>query len=290
MKMKLSQQLAITYYKTKIHTIGLVSPRKAAEMAYKLFCTPRKPAKKLKEPPLFHKADKLQLLVNGITLKGFRFIPPHPNGKKILIQHGFSSYSYKFEKYVSLFKKQGFEVVAFDAPAHGLSEGKLINALIYKEAILKIEEAFGPFYGLMGHSLGGLAGSLAFKEFSNQSQRRLVLIAPAIKTDSAIQHFYSLLSVDQKFKNAFEQIIREMTHETIDNISVTYAIKHIQSSILWVHDKDDKICLFEDVLPIISEKPTNIQFVITEGLGHSRIYKEASISNTIDLFFRDGLN
>jgi pimeloyl-ACP methyl ester carboxylesterase len=290
MKMKLSQQLAITYYKTKIHTIGLVSPRKAAEMAYKLFCTPRKPSKKLKEPPLFHKAEKLQLLVNGITLKGFRFIPPQPNGKKILIQHGFSSYSYKFEKYVSLFKKQGFEVVAFDAPAHGLSEGKLINALIYKEAILKIEEGFGPFYGLMGHSLGGLAGSLAFKEFSNQSQRRLVLIAPAIKTNSAIQHFYSLLSVDQKFKNAFEQIIREMTHETIDNISVTYAIKHIKSSILWVHDRDDKICLFDDVLPIINEKPTNIQFIITEGLGHSRIYKEASISNTIDLFFREGLN
>jgi len=290
MKMKLSQRLVITYYKTKIHTIGLVSPRKAAEMAYQLFCTPRKPAKKLKEPPLFHKAEKLQLLVNGITLKGFRFIPPHPNGKKILILHGFSSYSYKFEKYVSLFKKQGFEVVAFDAPAHGLSEGKLINALIYKEAILKIEEAFGPFYGLMGHSLGGLAGSLAFKEFSNQSQRRLVLIAPAIKTDSAIQHFYSLLSVDQKFKNAFEQIISEMTHETIDNISVTYAIKHIKSPILWMHDKDDKICLFDDVLPIIDEKHTNIQFIITEGLGHSRIYKEASISNTIDLFFREGLN
>jgi pimeloyl-ACP methyl ester carboxylesterase len=290
MKMKLSQRLTITYYKTKIHTIGLVSPRKAAEIAYELFCTPRKPRKKLKEPTLFHKAEKVQLLVNAITLKGFRFIPLHPNGKKILILHGFSSYSYKFEKYVSLFKKQGFEVVAFDAPAHGLSEGKLINALLYKEAILNIEAGFGPFYGFMGHSLGGLAGSLALKELPNQSQRRLVLVAPAIRTDSAIQHFYNLLSADQKFKFAFEQMIKEMTHETIENISVSHAIKNINASILWVHDKDDKICLFEDVLPIMNEKPSNIQFVITEGLGHSRIYKEAAISNTIDLFFREGLN
>lgn len=288
--MKLSQRLAITYYKTKIHTIGLVSPRKAAEMAYKLFCTPRKSRKKLKEPPLFHKAEKLQLLVKETTLKGFHFTPTKANGNKILILHGFSSYSYKFEKYVSLFKKQGFEVVAFDAPAHGLSEGKLINALIYKEAILKIEESFGPFYGFMGHSLGGLAGSLAFKELPNQSQRRLVLVAPAIKTDSAIKQFYSILSADQKFKTAFEQIIKEMTHETIDKISVIHAIKHISAPILWIHDKDDKVCLFDDVIPIITEKPSNIQFVITEGLGHSRIYKEASISNTIDLFFREGLN
>jgi hypothetical protein len=81
-----------------------------------------------------------------------------------------------------------------------------------------------------------------------------------------------------------------MTHETIENISVSHAIKHIDASILWVHDKDDKICLFEDVLPIMHANPSNIQFVITEGLGHSRIYKEASISNTIDLFFREGLN
>jgi alpha-beta hydrolase superfamily lysophospholipase len=290
MKMKLAQRLTITYYKTKIHTIGLVSARKAAEMAYELFSTPRKPRKKLKEPPLFHKAEKLHILLNNIKLSGFRFVPAHPNGKKILILHGFSSYSYKFEKYVSLFKKQGFEVVAFDAPAHGLSEGKLINALLYKEAILKIEESFGAFYGYMGHSLGGLAGSLAFKELSDQSHRRLVLVAPAIRTESAIQHFYTLLSADQKFKVAFEQVIREITDETIENISVTHAIKQIKAPILWVHDKDDKICLFEDVIPIMNEKPANIQFVITEGLGHSRIYKEASISNTIDHFFREGLN
>jgi pimeloyl-ACP methyl ester carboxylesterase len=290
MKMNLSQRLAIAYYKTKIHTIGLVSASKAAEIAYELFCTPRKPRKKLKEPPLFHKAEKLHLLVKESTLKGFRFTPQQPNGNKILILHGFSSYSYKFEKYVSLFKKQGFEVVAFDAPAHGLSEGKIINALIYKEAILQIEANFGPFYGLMGHSLGGLAGALAFQEFNDQANRRLVMVAPAVRTQRAIEHFYSLLPVDEKIRVAIDQLFKEITHLTIEEISVNHAIKHIQSPILWIHDKNDNICIFDDVLPIMNEKPEHIRFVITEGLGHSRIYKEASISNTIDHFFREGLD
>lgn len=290
MKMKLSQRLAITYIKTKIHTIGLISPKKAAEKAYLLFCTPRKPRKKPKEPPIFHKAEKLQLSDQQGMLRGFRFQPNQPNGKKILILHGFSSYSYKFEKYISIFKKQGFEVVVFDAPAHGLSDGKLINALLYKSAILKIEENFGPFYGYMGHSLGGLAGSLAFKELSDQTQRRLVLVAPATNTETAIQHFYHLLAADQKFTNAFDDFLQQMTHEKINHISVTYAIKNIEAPILWVHDKDDKICPFQDLEPILKEKPANIRFVITEGLGHSKIYKEASISNTIDHFFTEGLN
>jgi alpha-beta hydrolase superfamily lysophospholipase len=290
MKMKLAQRLAITYYRTKIQTIGLVSPKKAAEMAYELFCTPRKSRKKLKEPPLFHKSEKLSLVVDGITLSGFRFAPSLPNGKKILILHGFSSYSYKFEKYISLFKKQGFEVIAFDAPAHGLSEGKLINALIYKYAILKMEENFGPFYGLMGHSLGGLAGSLAFQEFSQQSERRLVLIAPAINTQRAIDHFFSIIITDEKIKGAFEQLIKELTHLPIEEIALSHAIKNIEAPILWVHDKEDTICLFEDLVPIMEEKPAHIQFHITEGFGHSRVYKEASVSSTIDHFFREGLN
>ncbi len=290
MKMNLSQRLAITYYRTKIQTIGLVSPSKAAELAFELFCTPRKSRKKLKEPPVFHKAEKLQLKIKDITISGFRFRPQQYNGKKILILHGFSSYSYKFEKYVSLFKKQGFEVVCFDAPAHGLSEGKLINALIYKDAILAIEAAYGPFYGLMGHSLGGLAGALAFQDFKDQSNRRLVLIAPAIRTQRAIEHFYSLFPVDEKIRSAIDQLFNEITHLPIEEISVSHAIHQIKSPVLWVHDKDDKICIFDDVIPIMEEKPANIQFVITERLGHSRIYKEASISNTIDHFFREGLD
>lgn len=290
MKMKLSQRLALTYYRTKIHTIGLVSPRKAAEMAFELFCTPRKPKKKLKEPPIFHKAEKLRLELGNISIAGFRFHSQQPNGKKILILHGFSSYSYKFEKYVSLFKKQGFEVVCFDAPAHGLSEGKIINALIYKDAILKIEANFGPFYGLMGHSLGGLAGALAFKEFNDQANRRLVMVAPAVRTQRAIEHFYTLLPVEEKIRVAINQLFNEITQLPIEEISINHALKHIQSPILWIHDRDDKICIFDDVLSIMIEKPEHIRFVITEGLGHSRIYKEASTSNAIDHFFREGLH
>jgi hypothetical protein len=56
MKMKLAQRLLIGYYKTKLKTIGLwFLSRKAAEAAFKIFCTPfaSKPPKKI--PPYFIK-------------------------------------------------------------------------------------------------------------------------------------------------------------------------------------------------------------------------------------------
>jgi len=288
MKSKLAERLAITYYRTKIRTIGLVSPKLAAEKAYDLFCTPRKSNKKPKEPPIFHKAKQLALILKGHKLKGYSWLPSHPNGKKVLIIHGFSSYSYKFEKYVSLLKKEGFEVVAFDAPAHGQSEGKHINALIYKDALLAIEEAFGPFYGWMGHSLGGLAASLAFQNLPDQANRKLVLIAPATETKRAIDHYFSIIQVDDKIKEAFKELIATLTHYQLEEIAVTHALKNIKSPVLWVHDKQDMICVFDAVIPIMEAKPVNVRFHITDGLGHSRVYKEAEVSSAIVHFLLEG--
>lgn len=289
MKMKLAQRLLIGYYKTKLKTIGLVSPRKAAEAAFKIFCTPFavKPPKKI--PPVFHKAEKLSLEIKGLTLRGFRWVPEKPNGKKILIVHGFRSYAYKFEKYVLALKKEGFEVVAFDAPAHGTSDGKLINAYIYKVMLNEVERSYGPFYGVMGHSLGGLAASLAFEEFAGHLNRKLVLIAPA-ETERAIKNFFMIIPVDDKVREAFTELIDELTDKPISYYSVGRVVKALTSPVLWVHDKQDTICLFEDVKPLLSLGMPHVNFLITEQLGHNKIYKDNKVCAEIVQFFTKGIS
>ncbi len=290
MKMKLAQRLLIGYYKTKLKTIGVLSPRKAAESAFRLFCTPFSRKKKRKEPPVFHKAEKLSFDLDGSVIRGFRWKPEHPNGKTILICHGFSSYAYKFEKYISPLKKEGFTVLAFDAPAHGNSDGKLINAAIYKKAILKIEQQFGPVYGIMGHSLGGLAASLAFEEFSDNQNRKLVLVAPATETQRALDHFFTIIPVDEKVKHAFEQMLSEIADQPVSYYSVSRVVKNISANVLWIHDKHDTICPFEDVKPVISLKLPHVRFLITEELGHSKVYKDNKICTEIVHFFSGTLS
>lgn len=290
MKMKLAQRLLISYYKTKLRTIGILSPRKAAEAAFELFCTPFSRKKKRKEPPVFHKAEKLSFEMNGSVIRGFRWKAEHPNGKTILICHGFSSYAYKFEKYISLLKKEGFNVLAFDAPAHGNSEGKLINASIYKKAILEIERLFGPVYGIMGHSLGGLAASLAFEEFSNNQSRKLVLVAPATETQRALDNFFTIIPVDEKIKQAFEQMLRDIADKPVSYYSVSRVVKNISANVLWVHDKQDTICPFEDVKPLLSLNLPHVKFLITEELGHSKVYKDNKVCTEIVHFFSNTLS
>jgi alpha-beta hydrolase superfamily lysophospholipase len=280
MKMKLTQRLLVRYHLAKLKAIGLVSSRRAAEKAFELFCTPF-PTRGSKIPPVFHKAEKLSFKSGQLQIRGFRWQPEHPNGKKILILHGYSSNAYKFERYVSPLLKEGFEVCIFNAPAHGNSEGKMINALIYRNMVLEAEKMYGPFYGLVGHSLGGLAASLVFEKLHHHNERKLVLIAPATETTTAINNFFLLLPLDQKIRDEFPKLIKEISGEELPYFSTSRVVQQVTAPVLWIHDKDDTICPYKDVKPLLKLKLPNVTFIITEGLGHNRIYKETSTCRSV---------
>lgn len=281
MKMKLSQRLMLKYYKAKIRTIGMVSPEKAAAEAFDLFCTPFKNKKTPKIPPVFTQSLLVSVEVNGITVRGFHWPSESANAPKVLIVHGFSSYAYKFDQYVVGLRKEGFEVLAFDAPAHGISDGKRINALIYRDTILAIEAGFGPLDGIIAHSLGGLAASLAVEKMSNTQHRKLVLIAPATETRRAIDNFFDLIPAKPAVIDAFEQLIQQLAGQPISYFSVPRVVKTLNARILWVHDQTDTICTFKDVAPLLEQPIPSTEFFITKGLGHNQVYKEASTRDHI---------
>lgn len=281
MKKKFKQQVLIGYYKTKLKTIGLISPQKAALLALDLFSTPFKSKAKKIVPPIFHKANAVSFELNNLTIRGFQWKHTNPASKKILIVHGFSSYAYKFEQYVIGLKKEGFEVLAFDAPAHGNSDGKRINAITYRDTILAIENNFGPIYGIVAHSMGGLAAALALEQFNLTIKRKLVLIAPATETRTAINNFFTIIPAEPKIVDAFETYIETLAQRPISYFSVARVAKLSLAHTLWVHDEEDNICTFNDVQPLLKEPIPMLEFLITKGLGHSQVYKEQHIKDKI---------
>lgn len=275
MEMKLAQRVVIGYYKTKLRTIGIVSPRMAAEQAFKIFCTPYTKGVHQKQPPIFHKAHVKNWSFEDLQIQGFHWLPEKPNGQKVLVVHGFSSYSYKFEKYVQPLLSAGFEVFLFDAPAHGLSEGKIINALIYKRFLAAIDQQFGQMDAFIAHSLGGLATSLLAEEV--QGKRKLVLIAPATETRTAVNGFYRMFKIKEPVQQEFESMIQRIIGKPLDHFSIARVMGNIQLPVLWVHDQQDRICPYADTLPVQKAGHPHIHFYITEGLGHNKIYRDQHV-------------
>ena len=284
--MKIKKRIALQYYKLKFFLLGLLVPKKTSRIAFELFCTPYSGKPKRTVPSIFEHTETIELLTEGnIVLRGWCWKPEEElsNGKKILILHGFDSCAYKFEKYIRPLKKEGFMVYAFDAPGHGISDGKTINSLQYKNAILKMEEKFGEFYGMMAHSIAGLAVSLATEKLTNL--QKLVLIAPAVEITRPIESFARMVGLSKKLKELFYGHIIAIGGYPISYYDSRIAMKKSSIETLWLHDKKDNICPFEDVEPLLNSKPEHITFYITNGLGHCNIYRETSTIKKIVNFF-----
>ncbi len=276
--MKLKQRLALGYIRAKFKVLTSLSKKKAAEKAFELFCTPQSRNKK-KLPKIFETGEKLAFVLNDNIVRGWRF--NHPAERKVLICHGFESSVINFDRYVKPLIKKGYEVLAFDAPAHGRSAGKKITAPLYKDMILAINKQYGPIRSFMAHSFGGLAVCLALEEISHQSDHRLVLIAPATETTTAIDSFFSFLHLDPSLRPEFERIIVQNGGVSSEWFSIRRAFRNIRAKTRWFQDEEDEITPMKDVINVQAENYPNIEFVFTTGLGHRRIYRDNKVSRSV---------
>ncbi len=276
--MKLSQRVALSYIRTKFKLLASISKKKAAEKIFELFCTPQR--RNTKPPPkIFEQAEKLHIKIEGIDVYGWRW--NYPAERKALILHGFESSVTNFDRFIRPLIKKGYEVLAFDAPAHGRSGGKQINAPLYKRTILEIYKQFGPIQSFMAHSFGGLAVCLALEEINHTPDFRLALIAPATETTTAIDLFFTFLKLPPVLRPEFDKLVIEKGGRSPAWYSIKRAMKHIRARVLWFHDEEDEITPISDVLKVKAEKYSNIEFVITKGFGHRKIYRDNGVAGPV---------
>jgi pimeloyl-ACP methyl ester carboxylesterase len=278
MRMKLGQKIAINYIRAKLNLLAVLSKKKAAKKAFDLFCTPLKKSKK-ELPPVFDKAEKLSIAIKGNMIRGFRW---NKGGiKKVLLLHGFESSSKNFEAYINPLIDKDYEVLAFDAPAHGISGGKQITLPLYIETIQTIYLKWGPVQSFMAHSFGGLAVTHFMETIPHDINTRLALIAPATETKTAIDTFFRFLQLGNDVRKEFEKIILQKSGIQPDFFSIPRAVAQLTASILWVHDRYDDVTPLKDVEPVMEKHYPNLQFLITTGLGHRKIYRDSQVIDAV---------
>lgn len=287
MKRKTAEALAIAYHRWKIELIGLFSPRLAAQQAYQLFTIPPPPRRPLPNPQL-PESMAVDFPFRDFTVRGHRWEPPQPtNGKKVLLAHGFRSYGLKFEHLAKALMEKGYTVYAFDAPAHGNSDGKKVEAISYRDMILEADRLFGPFVAGVGHSFGGLSLALASEKMTHPTDRKIIFIAPATETSRSIGDLFRIIPVRQAIRDAFFDLVKEIAKVPVSHFSVNRIVQSTPCSVLWIHDENDEICPLSDLKPSLDKHPDNVQFLITKGLGHNQVYKDPIVVNRLVEFINN---
>ncbi|MBL7737125.1 MAG: alpha/beta hydrolase [Chitinophagaceae bacterium] len=269
--MKLKQKLLVAYLRAKLRILSFFSKKKAAESAFDIFCTPFRKSKR-KEPGIFKEGETLSFMLEGYTIYGHRW--NRTGAKRILIAHGFESSSKNFDKYIGLLVKKGYEVIAFDAPAHGRSSGNRLTLPLYLSTIRKVHELYGPIDGFLAHSYGGLIVSLFLEELRSDRPIKAVFIAPATETNTTLRLFFRFFRLDNDVRKEFERHIFELSGNWPAYYSIRRAVQTVGAEILWFHDEDDELTPLEDALKVQEDNHPNIRFRISKGLGHRRIYRD----------------
>lgn len=271
------QKIIIGYLRARIRLLSTISKKLAAEDAVKIFCTPYSRVKY--NIAAITNAEQLTYNFNGLTTYGYR---RNKGGtKKILIAHGFRSSSANFEHFSERLSIKGYEVVAFDAPAHGRSEGKILTAIDYKNFIAAIHKHFGPFEGFLTHSFGGLSVSLNLVEMPNENMRT-VLIAPAANSKTLVELFFKEMYIKDKVVQAyFFETIKNLGGHPIEWFSINRCAEHIKGEVLWAQDLYDKVTPVDDAILQQEKNQGNFHFIFTKNLGHRRIYRDEKVMDAV---------
>jgi pimeloyl-ACP methyl ester carboxylesterase len=110
------------------------------------------------------------------------------------------------------------------------------------------------------------------------------LIAPATKTTTTFANFFKMMHLNEVTIAAFLNDVSSKTHHKVEYFSADRALANYKGQVLWVHDEKDMVCPFEDIIEFKENAPSNINFLITNGLGHNKVYKSADVMDQIMAF------
>ena len=209
------------------------------------------------------------------------------SGPVVLLVHGWAGRGTQFRKIIETFSNQGYRVIGFDGPAHGKSEGRKTNIVEFGETLTELFRHFGVPEGIIAHSFGGSA--VLFAAMQGLKVRRLINIASPTIGDEIINTYLRAVRGSQGTKDFFKSYIRRAYGKSFDEFTSLHFIKNIPKAIdlLLIHDENDEEVILKHARELKRSYP-RARMMITRGLGHTRILKDAMVIEACVTFVREG--
>ena len=245
------------------------SKQVAAKKAFLVFCTPRGGGIKPHQHDALNAVkDQRVEIEENLTIQTYHWMG---SGPTILLIHGWESNSHRWLDLVTRLQKSDYNVVAFDAPAHGNSTGKILNVPVYAQAAQVVSEIYKPSIHI-GHSIGGLTTIYHYYKHQPIHVKKLVILGSPSGLSVIMKDYQRLLGMKNAVMNGLDSLIKTRFGFNIDEFSGFTFAKAISIPGLIIHDKYDQITPVESGRGI-HENWENSIYIETSGLGHS-LYQE----------------
>lgn len=261
-----------------VRALGAASPVHAARVMDRLWFSAPRTRPRASDQAVLDGGYRLSFQVHGRTVAAWAW---GNEGPAIILVHGWGGHAAQLQSFVQPLREAGFRVVAFDAPSHGASAasrhgGRRVTFFEFAAALQTIASAEACVSGVIAHSGGCTAVSLALREGWTPPPR-LVFVAPFVRPAAAIEGFARAIGANERVVAEFGKRVERWLGHPWSYLDITSLDRaHKRPRLLVVHDEDDKEVPLAHAQALAASWPS-AELLATKGLGHRRVLRDPAV-------------
>jgi pimeloyl-ACP methyl ester carboxylesterase len=237
----------------------------------------------LRPPPPLRNLKREQAVLERAEVSRVEIIPGTENdieeitvyrwgkaGRRILLVHGWGGKATQFFSFVGPLLDAGFEVIAFDAPAHGASSGSFASGPAFARAARAV--AGDAVHGIIAHSLGAAGSAIALAQ--GLKANRVVFLAPAALIGALLEEFIRFRQIPEPVAAELRQ--RFAVRYSAEIVSVPLMASRFDAPVLIFHDPEDRDLPFSHSESVAAVWP-GAELIASSKAGHWRIMRDQAV-------------
>jgi pimeloyl-ACP methyl ester carboxylesterase len=253
---------------------ALLFPELAGSLAERLFLTPPKPRDAAATALDLIDARSGMVEHKGRHIATWRWGPS--DAPAVLLAHGWGGNAAQMRAFVFPLLSAGFRVIAYDQPAHGVSEGRLTGLPDFADVLTEVVWHHGDVRAVIGHSLGATAAALALA-LKKIDLRRIVLVSPPSDLVGYSRRFARWHWIPEPVRDAMQAAIEERYGLRWSELELPRLAPRLEAQALVIHDRGDRVVPWKQGEQF-ARHWRGARLMSTEGLGHGRILQDDAVT------------
>ncbi len=256
----------------------LLFPDLAAAWAERLFLTP--PARNAASAVDLLDARDRVISHRGRLIGTWSWGPS--DAPAVLLVHGWGGHAAQLRAFVQPLARAGYRVIAYDQPAHGVSDGRLTGLPDFADVLVEVAAHYGNVRAAIGHSLGATAAAMALARRALRLDK-LVLISPPSDLVGYSRRFARWHWMPERLRRTMQTAIEERYGLRWDELELARLAPRLEAQALVIHDRNDRQVPWKQGAAFAQHWPA-AKLITTQGLGHARILRDDAVVDAATAF------
>lgn len=254
---------------------ALLFPELAGAVAERLFLTPPRPRDAAATALDLIDARSTMLEHKGRHIAMWRW--GSHDAPAVLLAHGWGGNAAQMRGFVFPLLCAGYRVIAYDQPAHGVSEGTLTGLPDFADVLGAVAAHHGGVEAVIAHSIGGAATGLALA-WGKARFGKAVLVSPPSDLLGYSRRFARWHWIPEPVRGAMQAAIEERYGVRWEELELPRVAPRLSGAqALVIHDRDDRLVPWTHGATVARQWP-GARLLSTDGLGHLRILRDEMVT------------